>query len=421
MTRRARGRAVRALLAVLVCAGVIAAVGLAAAALARQAAASDVGSAGRTALTGADANISPTPSATPSGTPTTSSLSVNAGPDQTVTGNVVHLAGSVSDPAATATWSQSSGPPATAVTPAASVTFGNAVSPVTTATVNEAGVYVFQLTAADGSQTGSATVTITFTFNLNAGTFINLVYHLKDESTNQNQCTTGFGVSKAGANYELGAKHCIDNNAGNQSTNSYVATYQPMTITGVYQSGGVTLAYAPDIDCTDSAVCLLPSWRPFSTGDLVAWKPDTGVVVTPMVQTSHGLLPVVGQRTLAQVAGTQVCHYGFGSLYLTGSAEYCANAPGGSAEIFDCRLLRCSLETEAIPGLMAEGGDSGGPLYSYDYVNGQPVGVFAIGIVIQDYGSNLTIGGSKIGTIFIPIQDIEDRLGVTLLTQAPLP
>lgn len=409
MARRPRARLVRALLAALVSAGVIAALGVAAVALARQAAASAAGSAGRTALTGPN----PSPTVTASVGPSMPSLSVNAGPDQTVTGTtVIQLAGSVSDPAATTSWSLVTGPPATALVPAGSATFGG-TSPTTTATVTEAGGYVLRLTAVDGSQAASATVTITFNPGLPAGTFIGLLYPSTESARNQ-KCTTGFGVAQGSVDYELGAKHCIDGDIGNQNSNSEIQYFQPMTIQQLLSQNPLILGtvYADSIDCLPSAAdCLLPSYIPQVIGDMVAWKPNTGVAVASLVQTGQGLLPVVGEKTLNQVAGTPVCHYGVGSLLTYGSAEQCADAPGSFRELVSCIIFRCELDESVILSLSGAPGDSGGPLYSYDYENGKPVGVFAIGIVIK---------ANEGATGFIPIQNVESRLGVTLLTQAPL-
>jgi hypothetical protein len=102
-----------------------------------------------------------------------------------------------------------------------------------------------------------------------------------------------------------------------------------------------------------------------------------------------------------------VCHYGRGSLITYGSAEQCADAPSPWEEFITClRVLPCERGTNNIIGLIGAGGDSGGPLYSYDYENGKPVGVFAIGIVIR---------ANDFATGFIPISVIDSRLGVTLL------
>ncbi|HTX27007.1 MAG TPA: hypothetical protein VME19_08335 [Streptosporangiaceae bacterium] len=402
----------------LVSAGVIAATSLTAVALAKQAAAPGTGSVGSTAVTAAGADITPTPqpSVEPSGSP---SLTVNAGPNQVVVGKtVVQLAGSVSDPAATTSWSQFLGPAGT--TPAAMATF-DGTSPATTATVNQAGVYVFQLTAVDGSQTASATVTIAFDAGLPAGTFITLTYPPGPAGNSAEfACTTGFSVANGDVDYELGAKHCIDGDGADQDTNNLITKKnQPVTI-APYPAGTV---YA-SINCLQpSANCLVPapvkqSGR-YETGDMMAWLPAS-VVPSALVQTAHGLLPVVGSETLSEV--TQVCHYGYGSATEFEQAEQCGSA-GDEAEESSCSNggLGCQPGTQFFNAKGYEG-DSGGPVYSYDMNNGVPVGVYVIGIVIKANDTvNLPIFGFQPRTVFIPIAEVESRLGVTLLTQAPLP
>jgi hypothetical protein len=430
MAGRARGRLVRVFLAALVSAGVIAATGLAAVALAEQAG-PGTGSAGGAAVTGADTEISPTASSSPSSGPP--SLSLSAGPDQTVVGTtVVQLAGSVSDPAATTSWSQVSGPPATTYIPAGSATF-DGTSPATTATVTEAGVYVFRLTALDGSQTASATVTITFNVGLDAGTFISLTY----PGGGILGCTTGFAVAKAGVDYELEAKHCIDGDAGETFYDQYLQqvnnnainnTDQPMKIA---QIGSPATVYAGAINCTPpAAACLLPesvktpgsdlgarlfNYR-YETGDMMAWQ-STGAVPSALVQTAYGLLPVIGAKTLSDISGQPVCHYGYGSIKNVLQPEQCGTAPNAVKESLLCFAGNssadgfCPPETEVFtaPGYS---GDSGGPVYSYDMINGTRVGVYAIGIVT---------GASQKAVVFIPIAELESRLGATLVTTDPLP
>ena len=85
--------------------------------------------------------------------------SVNAGPDQTVTGSTVQLDGTVTDDgqpnppgAVTTLWSEVSGP--------GTVTFANASSVDTTASFSAAGTYVLQLRADDGALASSDDVTI---------------------------------------------------------------------------------------------------------------------------------------------------------------------------------------------------------------------------------------------------------------------
>ncbi len=150
MARRARVRLVWALLAALVCVGT----GLAAVALAAQASASGAASAGGTTVTGADAGLTPTPSATPTGS--TSPLSVNAGPNQTVTGtNIVDLDGQVTGPATSTAWSEVSGP--------GTADFASPASVKTTVTVSSPGTYTFELTASAGagnSASGEVTVAV---------------------------------------------------------------------------------------------------------------------------------------------------------------------------------------------------------------------------------------------------------------------
>jgi hypothetical protein len=352
-----------------------------------------------------------------------STLSVDAGPDQTVTGTtVVQLAGSVSDPSASTSWSVYSAQSASGITPAGSATISDVSSLATTATVTEPGVYVFQLTAAKPPQVASALVRITFDAGLPAGTFVGMFYRPGAPAGPQ-ACTTGFAVATGTGNnqvdYELGAKHCLDGDIGDQQTNDLIPFFQPITITqllGTTSSPPLGTTYAQSLRCLPRGTdCLLPKPSASRPGDIMAWKPDS-VKPSALVQTAHGLLPVVGQRTLS--AGTQVCHYGWGSLGSLQQAEQCGPPPDGVERLFICRVGKSSCR----PGTQlflapAMGGDSGGPVYSYDMVNGRPVGVFAIGVVV----SQGTITSALRYTIFIPIAEIENRFKVALLKQNPLP
>jgi hypothetical protein len=229
---------------------------------------------------------------------------------------------------------------------------------------------------------------------------------------------------KDGVAYELGAKHCIDGDPGSNPEQQYLAqltndainnTNQPMQISqllGVNSQNQLVfgIIYANSINCLVSANCLLPSANPPETGDMMAWAPDPGVVVTDMVMTGQGLLPVVGQKTFPEVAGTRVCHYGFGSQLAYGSAEQCTEVPGYYRLYCLVHPSECRSGNNgiiSILGLAGASGDSGGPLYSYAMSNGKAVGVYAIGIVAS---------GDRTGTGFIPMQEVENRLGVTLLT-----
>lgn len=150
MARRPRSRVIGALLTVLVTAGVIAAAGFAAMAVAQ----SGAGAAGRTALTAAD--MAMTPPASPTVTSSAPSLSVNAGPDQTVIGtNIVDLDGQVTGTATSTAWSEESGP--------GTASFASPGSAQTTVTVSAPGSYTFELTASDGagnSASGQVTVSV---------------------------------------------------------------------------------------------------------------------------------------------------------------------------------------------------------------------------------------------------------------------
>jgi len=250
--------------------------------------------------------------------------------------------------------------------------------------------------------------------DLNAGTFIGLSY-MGTIKGGPLACTTSFGVSNGGVDYELGAKHCIDNEMGNQTTNSFVGDYQPMTIGPLNADSSIGVPpYATMINCLDTTECLLPSADGNTTGDMMAWKPDPEVIVTDMVMTGQGLLPVVGQKTFFQVAGTRVCHYGWGSMKEYGSAEQCTDVPWFYKLVCLTNPSICqygNLGVISIPRLAGAPGDSGGPLYSYAISNGKAVGVYAVGIVVT---------ADRTGTGFVPMQEVENRLGVTLLTQAAL-
>ena len=231
--------------------------------------------------------------------------------------------------------------------------------------------------------------------------------------------------------YEVGAKHCIDGNGGDQATNQLITEKnQPVKIgqvgldprTGKPVFGTVYASInclQPSADCLVPAPLKLSVSGRYETGDMMAWLP-VSVEPSALVQTAFGLLPVVGAKTLSEVA--QACHYGYGSFAnFNQQAEQCGPA-GDEDEELSCSIGELGCQPGAqffnAPG---DEGDSGGPVYSYDMINGIPVGVYAIGVVITaNHVPNHPIIFLQSRTVFIPIAEIESRLGVTLLTQAPL-
>jgi hypothetical protein len=231
-------------------------------------------------------------------------------------------------------------------------------------------------------------------------------------------CTTGFGVSKNGANFELAAKHCLDGEyyangkPFNQQDNSQLARLAPVKIHNTDDEDAFYFAGALDCSPPKPASCVLPTVVRGETGDMIAWKPDT-VPVSGLVQTPVGLLPVVGEKSPSQVAGTKVCHYGAGS-FGQGSAERCDMAAPSLPKTVRICLQQGLTYCNGIYPIAAFGitGDSGGPVYQYDIVNGQAVGVYAVGITV--------IAGPSL-SFYIPLKTLEQRMGVKLITSSPLP
>lgn len=223
-------------------------------------------------------------------------------------------------------------------------------------------------------------------------------------------CTTAFGVSSLSGTQELTAKHCLDRNQGDQSTNQYLL---PPNAPVDIRTADERFTFAQQLSCLSGIpTCIYPSPSATPSGDMVAFAPDTARV-TPNVQTARGLLPVVGETTLAALpAGTQICHYGQGSLTRYGNAEQCGVSAGISTGRYQGQPVAAGLGIVTSRGA---GGDSGGPVYTYvRNAAGTPVGVYALGVTIISVPS----GGSP--TIFVPIRAVESNLAVRLLTAPPL-
>ena len=283
--------------------------------------------------------------------------------------------------------------------------------------VSDAGYYQRQPIPTTGN-TGGFTATVTALPNLDAGTFIHLKY-AGGAKTGGSLCTTGFGVSKNGANFELAAKHCLDGllypngKPFNQQDNSQLARLAPVKI----RTSDDSFYFASSLNCSppNPTSCVLPTVVRGQTGDMIAWQPDMALV-TGEVRTPVGLLPVVGEKAPSQVAGTRVCHYGAGS-FGDGSAERCDTAAPSFFKILRiCALLSTIYKDNFCNGIypiaaFGDVGDSGGPVYQYHIVNGKAVGVYAVGIAV--------IAGPSL-TFYIPMKTIEKRMGVKLITDSPL-
>ena len=273
--------------------------------------------------------------------------------------------------------------------------------------VSDAGFYQGQPIPTTGN-TGGFTATVSLAApltTLDAGTFVNF----RHNPGLGEACTTGFGVSKNGADYELAAKHCFDTTDFNQLDNSHIAQFAPVRVS----TSDDAFYFADSLNCSPPkpASCVLPTVVRGETGDMMAWKPDA-VPVSGKVQTSAGLLPVVGQKSPSQVAGTKVCHYGAGS-FGQGAAERCdMAAPSLAKTVRICLQQGLSFCNGIYPiAAFGIGGDSGGPVYQYDIVKGQAVGVYAVGITV--------IAGSAL-SFYVPMKTIEQRMGVKLITRPPL-
>jgi hypothetical protein len=240
---------------------------------------------------------------------------------------------------------------------------------------------------------------------LDGGTLISVI------NTNPAQhgglaCTTGFGVSAFGTrSYELTAKHCIDRELGDQSTNAFVPSSMPLNIHTVDGK----FMWAEQLSCLlGAAACLLPPDHATPSADVVGFVPDSATV-TPRVQTREGVLPVLGETALeALPSGTRICHYGTGSAN-HGNIERCGPSAGYTTARKPGQGIPAGLGQVSAAGFE---GDSGGPVYTYARnASGKAIGVYALGITIR---ANASL------TIFIPIRSIEANLAVRLLTAPPL-
>lgn len=231
---------------------------------------------------------------------------------------------------------------------------------------------------------------------LDGGTFLNFRYSAPGSGQ---ACTTAFGTTdnRTGVRLMLSAKHCIDDDKGDQKTNDDIAAVQPMNINTVDDYWRVSTA----LNCSPpgSAWCVLPSSPQRVTGDMVAFKPDTAVP-TGRVQTARGVLPVFGQKSYKKASG-QVCHYGNGSLGHYFVAEQCGQLAGTNS---------------GLPVLKAKTwyGDSGGPVYQYAYQQGR-LGVYAIGMTVGD--ASCSGSGARAvcrDDVFVPIETVLDLLHQSL-------
>lgn len=217
-------------------------------------------------------------------------------------------------------------------------------------------------------------------------------------------CTTGFGAhTPAGSKYELGAAHCV---------NGAVTANHAMLVTNLIRgsSGAGNIVFADGLRCP-SPQCLLAQPANENT-DFFAWQPDSAIP-TNRVQTPHGLLPVLGTKSINTLFGGEtICHYGDGS-----NGEQCGQAYSSTGEKAVCAVIRvCGGANKGllVEPMVSHPGDSGGPVYIY---NGKKTGVYAVGI---DIDQDLTYCATKnhcIGLSFIhPVGDVLANLGLILNT-----
>jgi hypothetical protein len=249
-----------------------------------------------------------------------------------------------------------------------------------------AGTFAFQVSAANGiAPDATHDVVMTVVNGLAGGTFIAL---------GKGTCTTAFAVVRDGQRYEAGALHCT----GEAAT--------PI------RSRATGQTYAPQVKCAppDQACVAVPVGYGGPGRDSMAWVPD-GVRAVGTVLTGQGVLPVVGQLSPAEVAGQQLCHFGYGSEKRNGNAQRCATAPGNfsAAGAYENAANFDVFPAAAYPG------DSGGPVYAFDVnASGETVGVYIVGIVCE-------ASADDDATLYVPVGDVEQALGVRLLVETPLP
>ncbi len=253
-----------------------------------------------------------------------------------------------------------------------------------------------------------------------AGDGIEIVPSPQSDSMTITDCTAGFTVTKNSMRYMLTADHC-------RARANVVSVYPD-----VVPIDGVPDPYAFAIDCsprTGSVTCLRPP--PGSKpNDILAWRPDPGVVQpTAQLRVKSGnnpipdvyIYPVLG--TAGWVPGETVCYMG-----RTSWTETCATIDGfeSGSVVMPRKLVRMEDEDDGC----AQGGDSGGPVYRYEYgQDGSRVGVWAVGIIEACGGPSNTVTWFKrnwterilrgeyqeIYTYFMPIATAERLLGVKVL------
>jgi hypothetical protein len=220
------------------------------------------------------------------------------------------------------------------------------------------------------------------------------------------ECTSSFGVTAFGErSYALTAKHCFNQKEGDQSTNAFIRRYMPVDV----RTSDSRYTFAQQLSCLAGTIaCLLPANGAKPSADVVAFRPDTAQVTTN-VQTGEGVLPVLGATTLeALPRGTRICHYGSGSD-AQGDPQRCGSSQGYTTLRDPGHEVPAGLGRFSAAGFV---GDSGGPAYVYARNSaGQPVGVYALGVVIF---------AARSGTIFIPIRRVEANLAVRILTGSPI-
>ncbi len=182
-------------------------------------------------------------------------------------------------------------------------------------------------------------------------------------------CTAGFAVIKDSTHYMLTANHCRGGKPAD------VVSIWPNLIGAIHP--GPAVPYATAINCANAgtASCLRPP-PDSKPDDILAWRPDPGVVQpaaglrvkkrgsSPPDVYLDNIYPVLGTKEWQKVK--DVCYMGQKTR-----KEMCGKIGG-----FNGQLKLVWMEDE--DGGTAVEGDSGGPVYTYEYgQDGKPIGVYA--------------------------------------------
>lgn len=226
----------------------------------------------------------------------------------------------------------------------------------------------------------------------------------KGTTGNKGTCTAGFAVIKNATRYMLTANHC---RAFTKDEGATITGYSDFVRVVSAADVAKRTTYSQRINCTGAVTDECLTSLISKSDDILAWRPDPGAgLPTGLLRTDHGIYPVLGTKVWR--SGQKVCRFGQKTLEETGKGEKC-----GTIRAFDKRLNRVSMVDDY--GRNAVGGDSGGPVYAYEYApDGTRVGVWAIGITTDAVEVSKRFKTEYL-TYFLPIDTVKSVLGVEVL------